>query len=122
MKELGLQDMVGKQTVIVEYAKIYPPEYYEKHRGRRKAVTSFRYDPDNIVSANLAIVDSIDTHRESIDMDSRKMITKMWYKINGTPGSFKLDPNTKFIEIEPDIYIPSNIIHLKEQIINLIDG
>ena len=123
MKEINVKDLKGKTLVIVEYSKIYPPEYYEKRRGRKSAVTSYKLDKDNIVKATKVVVEQAFTSRDSIDMDSKKMTTKIHYRDNnGNTGNLKLEEHPTFTEIFPDVYVYSPLLRLSDQIENLLNG
>lgn len=112
----------GDNIILVTYAKIYPDEYYIKKRGRRKSVTSYKIDTNIITEAKQVTIDTVSTHRKTIDMDSREMITRIQYfDKNHVSGTLAIAPETLFSEISNGAYIQSSQIHLLEQVNRILN-
>lgn len=117
------RELKGKDIVLVQYGKIYPPEYYEKRRGRRPSVTSYKIDKTKVSQIKIVTVTMVVTGRESIDMDSKKMATKIYYiDKNGVQGITKLEENPKFILVEDNLYVHSSAMNVLDQIRDKING
>lgn len=117
------RELKGKDIVLVQYGKIYPPEYYEKRRGRRPSVTSYKIDKTKVSQIKIVTVTMVVTGRESIDMDSKKMATKIYYiDKNGVRGITKLEENPKFILVENNLYVHSSAMNVLDQIRDKING
>lgn len=123
MREVnGARDLKDKTIVIVEFEKVYPPEYYKPHRGRRSSITKYSLNKDKVESIKLAVVDMATTGRAFVDMDSRQMMTRLYYHFeDGTTGAMKYEPNPVFIEILDGIYVHKELESVVDQIKSLIN-
>lgn len=117
------KDLKGKTIVVAEFEKVYPPEYYKPHRGRKSSITKYSLDRNKVESIRLAVVDLATTGRAFIDMDSRQMMTRLHYHFeDGTTGTMKFEPNPVFIELTDSIYIYEGLESVSDQILKLING
>lgn len=124
MKEINeAKDLKGKSIVIAEFEKVFPPEYYKPHRGRRPSVTKYSLNKDKVQSIQIAIVDTVTTGRAFVDMDSQQMMTRLYYHFkDGTTGVSKFEPNPIFIEVIDGVYIHKSLEPVIDQIRNLLNG
>lgn len=124
MREVnGAKDLKDKQIVIVEFEKVYPPEYFKPHRGRKSSITKYSLNKDKVESVKLATIDYANTGRAFVDMDSRQMMTHLYYHFDdGTTGSMKFEPNPIFLELTDSIYVHKSLEPVIDQINNLLNG
>ena len=106
----------GFKLIIITYGKIYPDSYFEKKKGRRPSVTSYKVDTNKVETANLTTITFVTTHRKTIDMDSRDMITRIQYSSDSNNSTLAIAPDALFTEIEENIYIQSSHLPLIDQI------
>lgn len=124
MKEInGAKELKDKTIAIVEFEKVYPPEYYKPHRGRKSSITKYSLNRNKVESVRLAKVDSTTTGRAFVDMDSQQMMTRLHYHFeDGQTGTMKFEPNPIFIELVDNIYIHNSLESVADQIRDILNG
>ena len=123
MEELNNKTISGHIIVLVDYVRVYPPEYYVKKRGRKPSITSYTLDKNRVDSIQKVVVESANIQRDSIDLDQVKLVTKLNYRSmdNKTTGVLKLPPDETYVEIAKDIYVPNTYMYLENQILSKLD-
>lgn len=124
MREISkAKDLKGKNIIIAEFEKIFPPEYYKPHRGRKSSITKYSLNKDKVQSVQIAMVDTVTTGRAFIDMDSRQMMTRLYYHFkNGATGVLKFESDPIFIEVIDGVYAHKSLEPVINQIKDLLNG
>lgn len=122
MNKIDNKQITSKTIILVEYEKEFPPEHFIKKRGRKPSVTKYTLNKDKIVSAKKVKVDRIAVGRDVVDIDNKKMVTRVYYRDeNGKSGIIKYEESPDYLEILPGIYIHSSLEHLIDQILTYIN-
>lgn len=111
---MKVEDMKGKYLILVDYKKIIPEEGLVPDK---EGCITYKIDKSIVENIHKAKITFIEGKTDPID---GFRTFRFFYESDNKTGSLKFNGKESFTEIQPDTYIDSSLLPIKDQILDLL--